>query len=160
MPAKCGRRCVNQLEFLRQRPRAPLRGIRGVFSSLSVITSSTCASLSRRGVPGRGSSSPSRRFAAKRRRQRPAVCRVIRSSVAISEFDRPAAHANTICAHWARPCSVGTAPRPLLQCRALAGTHGHANRRVASFRRLLLPEVRGAPRIRFRTSDPGHERFS
>ena len=48
--------------------------------------------------------------------------------------------------------------RPLLQSRSLARTHGHANCRASSFRhpRLLVPEVREARRIRFRTSDPGH----
>ena len=80
---------------------------RGGFSSVSVIICSICASVSRRGVPGRGSStSPSKRFSTKRRRQRPTVCRVIRKSVATSEFDRPAAHARTICARRARSYAV------------------------------------------------------
>ena len=52
----------------------------------------------------------------------------------------------------------GPSPGPLLQPRTLAGTHGHSNGRASSFRRprLLVPEVREARRIRFRTSDPGH----
>jgi hypothetical protein len=74
-------RRVTDIELLRQRPRTQWVASRGVASNVSVITCSTCASLSRRGVPGRGSSTnPSSRCCTKRCRQRPAVCRVIRNS--------------------------------------------------------------------------------
>jgi len=54
-------RRVTDIELLRQRPRTQWVASRGVASNVSVITCSTCASLSRRGVPGRGSSTnPSR----------------------------------------------------------------------------------------------------
>jgi hypothetical protein len=89
---------------------------RGGFSSVSVITCSTCASVSRRGVPGRGSStSPSKRFSTKRRRQRPTVCRVdpqvgrhlrIRSAGGTRQDDLRAP---------GQALRRGPSPRPLLQ---------------------------------------------
>src|ERR1700752_2786526 len=53
---------------------------RGVDSSVRTITSSTCASATWRGAPGRGSScSPSSRSLTKRARHLPTICGVTRS---------------------------------------------------------------------------------
>ncbi len=132
---------------------------RGVVLSVSIITCSTCASMIRRGPPGRGSSTtPSSRFSTKRRRHRPAVCRVIRNSAAISEFDRPAAHARNHLRPLRQALRRGPAPHPLLERRPLTRTDRHAYGRASSSGHpcLLVPEVREARRIRFRISDPGH----
>ncbi len=75
---------------------------RGVLSKVRVSARSTSASVIRRGAPGRGSSSsPSRRLATNRARQRPTVCRVTRSLTATTPLDCPPAQASTMRARWA-----------------------------------------------------------
>src|SRR5918996_3273564 len=104
-----------------------------------MITCSTCASVTRRGAPGRGSStSPSSRFWTKRCRHRPTVCRVIRNSAAISEFDRPTAHAKMICARCARPCAV---VRRRAHCSSVVRSLG-----------LIVTRTVGRPRFAIRAS--------
>src|SRR3989475_3678411 len=80
---------------------------RGVLSSVSRTTCSTCSSVIFRGAPGRGSSSsPATRFATNRRRQRPTVWRVTRASTATALLSRPLTHASTMRARCARACAV------------------------------------------------------
>src|SRR2546425_5088359 len=80
---------------------------RGVLSSVSRTTCSTCESVIFRGAPGRGSSSsPATRFATNRRRQRPTVWRVTRASTATALLSRPLTHASTMRARCARACAV------------------------------------------------------
>src|SRR5439155_8498460 len=80
---------------------------RGVFSSVSRTTCSTCSSVIFRGAPGRGSSSsPATRFATNRRRQRPTVWRVTRASTATALLSRPLTHASTMRARCASACAV------------------------------------------------------
>src|SRR2546430_7247389 len=80
---------------------------RGLVSSVSVTTSSTCASLTVRGAPGRGSSSsPSSRLARNRLRHFPTVCFVSRSFRATRVFVSSAAHPRMTRARCARACAV------------------------------------------------------
>jgi hypothetical protein len=66
---------------------------RGFVSSVAVTTSSTCASLTVRGAPGRrSSSSPSNRLARNRLRHFPTVCFVTRTCRATRVFVSSAAH--------------------------------------------------------------------
>jgi hypothetical protein len=79
----------------------------GVVSSVRTITCSTCASVTVRGLPGRGSSSrPSKRSAANRERHRAAVPRETESCSAISLLLNPAAAASTIRARCASACAL------------------------------------------------------
>jgi hypothetical protein len=76
----------------------------GADSRVSVISRSTCSSVTVRGRPGRGSSAnPSRRCSAKRDRQVVTVGRDTSSRAAISVFDRPSAAASTILLRAASP---------------------------------------------------------
>jgi hypothetical protein len=80
---------------------------RGFASSVSVTICSTCASLMRRGVPGRGSSSkPSRRAVRNRLRHLPTGCLVSRRSRATRVLVPPLAHASTTRARCANACAV------------------------------------------------------
>ena len=56
-PDPADRGCDSAPSSFRQRPRTPVRRVaRFGFASVSIITCSTCASVIRRGAPGRGSS--------------------------------------------------------------------------------------------------------
>src|SRR6516165_10117460 len=75
---------------------------RGVASSVRTITSSTCASATWRGAPGRGSScSPSSRSLTKRARHLPTICGVTRSLCATVWLSTPSAHLRIIRARRA-----------------------------------------------------------
>ena len=90
-------------QLARHRPRAPVRRVPRVVSSVRVITRSTSASVIVRGAPGRGSSSrPSSRCARKRERHLPHRRRDstrARSPTCVLFF--PSAHARMIRARWA-----------------------------------------------------------
>src|SRR6201993_600865 len=76
---------------------------RGVDSSVRTITSSTCASATWRGAPGRGSScSPSSRSLTKRARHLPTICGVTRSLCATVWLSTSSAHLRIIRARRAR----------------------------------------------------------
>src|SRR5262245_29782116 len=80
---------------------------RGVASSVWRTTSSTSASVIRRGAPGRGSSSsPSSRRVTNRARHLPTICLVTPKRVATVVLDTPVAHASTIRARNASACAV------------------------------------------------------
>jgi hypothetical protein len=68
--------------------------------------------------------------------QRPTVCRVSRNAAAISDLDRPAAHAKTICARCASPCAVVRA-----HCSSVVRSLG-----------LTVTRTVGRPRFAIRTS--------
>jgi hypothetical protein len=79
----------------------------GVLSKVSRTTRSICASLTRRGAPGRGSSSnPSSRRSTKRRRHLPTVCLAMLSLYATTVFGLPAADSSTIRERWASACAL------------------------------------------------------
>ena len=79
----------------------------GAFSRVSVINTSTSASDTDLGRPGRGSStSPSRRAPQNRRRQRATVLRATPRRAAISVFEPPSAAASTIRLRVARPAAL------------------------------------------------------
>jgi hypothetical protein len=72
-----------------------------------VITRSTCSSVIFRGAPGRGSSvNPSGRSRTNRNRHLRTVSRDTARLAAISVFDRPCAHSNTIRDRNANVCAV------------------------------------------------------
>jgi hypothetical protein len=79
----------------------------GVVSKVLTITSSTRASVTVRGRPGRGSSTrPSSRCAAKRARHLVTIGRVTPSRSAISVFFRPSAASSTIRDRCASACAL------------------------------------------------------
>ncbi|GLY55225.1 hypothetical protein Lesp01_88800 [Lentzea sp. NBRC 102530] len=76
-------------------------------SSAAAITTSTCSSEVVRGRPGRASSSnPSTRSITNRERHFATVPRCTPNSAAISLFEPPSAHHNTIRARNASACAV------------------------------------------------------
>ena len=80
---------------------------RGSDSSVRVTTRSTSASLTVRGVPGRGSSSkPSQPSRRNRRRHLPTVARVVPSAAATVKSLSPCAHWRTMRARNANACDV------------------------------------------------------
>jgi hypothetical protein len=79
----------------------------GVDSSVLVITSSTCASVTVRGLPGRGSStSPSKRSTANRLRHLVTIARTTPTRSAISVFFSPSAANSTIRERCANACAL------------------------------------------------------
>ena len=79
----------------------------GRVSKVRVTTCSTCASVIRRGAPGRGSSSkPSSRCCRKRCRHLLTICGVTRCCCATTWFSCPAAQPRISRARWARACAV------------------------------------------------------
>ena len=95
----------------------------GWVSRVRASTRSTAASLKRRGVPGRGSSSsPSRRWRTKRCRHLQTVAPATCTRRATSVLLRPSAHSSTMRARKARACAVlGRRLHSNKRCRS-AGT--------------------------------------
>ena len=112
---------------LGQRARGPVGGSFRLVSRVRASTRSTSASLKRRGVPGRGSSSsPSRRRRTKRFRHLPTVAPVTCTWRATSVLLRPAAQSSTMRARKASACAVfGRRVHSNNRCRS-AGTESAA----------------------------------
>src|SRR5215471_10671937 len=114
---RCGAKakaCHTRCTLLRLKPQAAANervlqcvACLGVDSKVIVKIRSTSASLSRRGVPGRGSSNkPSSPFCRNRVRHLPTICFVIRKRLATSVLLFPVALSRMMRARWARACPV------------------------------------------------------